>query len=76
MSQKLNGGSQEKPSQVADLGFKFCNLGPKTAIFGTKQPWNPVKTAKQRERVGALHVRLDLSVSTSPLRPLNSARCP
>ena len=27
-----------KFEQVADLGFKNCNLGPKTAIVGPKQP--------------------------------------
>ena len=72
MSKKLNGGGREQLSQVADLGFKNCNLGPKTAIFGPKQPQNPFKTAKRRERVGTLHVRLDFPVSTSPLRPSNS----
>ena len=38
MSQKLNGGGRERVSQVADLSFKNCSLGPKTAIFGPKQP--------------------------------------
>ena len=51
MSQKLNGGGREELSQVADLGFKNCNLGPKKAIFGPKQAENPFKTAKQKVRV-------------------------
>ena len=25
---------------MADLSFKNCSLGPKTAIFGPKKPWN------------------------------------
>ena len=37
LSKKLNGGGQEQPSQVADLGFKSCSLGPKRAIFGPKR---------------------------------------
>ena len=76
MSQKLNSGGRERLSQVADLSFKNCNLGPKTAIFGPKQSWNPFKTAKERESVGTLHVRLDFPMSTSPLRPSNSTICP
>ena len=67
---------RERHSRVADLSFKNCNLGPKTAIFGPKKPWNTFKTAKRRETVEALHVRLDCPVSTSPLRPSNSMICP
>ena len=63
-------------SQMADLSFKNCSLGPKPAIFGPKMPWNTFKTAKGRETVGTLHVRLDLSVSTSSLPPSNSMICP
>ena len=33
MSQKLNGGGRERVSQVPDLHFKICNLGPKLASF-------------------------------------------
>ena len=55
--------------------FKNCSLGPKTAIFGPKKPWNTFKTAKQRETVGTLHMRLDFPVSTSSLRPSNSMIC-
>ena len=76
LSEKLNGGSRERDSQVADLSFKSCSLGPKTAIFGPKKPWNTFKTAKRRETVGTLHVRLDFPVSTSSLRPSNSVICP
>ena len=61
---------------MADLSFKNCNLGPKTAIFGPKRPWNIFKTAKRRETVGTPHVRLDFSVSTSSLWPSNSMICP
>ena len=59
-----------------DLSFKNCSLGPKTAIFGPKKPWNTFKTAKRRETLGTLHVRLDFPVSTSSLRPSNSMICP
>ena len=75
-SKKLNGGDRERDSQVADLSFKNCSLGPKTAIFGPKSPWKTFKTAKRRETVGTLHVRLDFPVSTSSLRPSNSMICP
>ena len=61
---------------MADLSFKNCSLGPKTAIFGPKKPWNAFKTAKRRETVGTLNVRLDFPVSTSSLPPSNSMICP
>ena len=76
MSKKLNGDGRERVSQVADLSFKNCSLGPKTAIFGPKMPWNTFKTAKRRETVGTLHVQLDFPMSTSSLRPSNSTICP
>ena len=38
MSQKINGGGQERASQMADLRFKTCNLGPKSAFFCPKTP--------------------------------------
>ena len=60
----------------ADLRFKPCSLGPKTAIFGPQKPRNTFKTAKRRETVGTPHVRLDLPVSTSCLQPSNSMICP
>ena len=52
--------------------FQKLQFGAKTAIFGPKQPRNTFKTAKRRETVGTLYVRLDFSVSTSSLRPSNS----
>ena len=76
MSQKCNGAGRKQLSQAADLGFKTCNLGRKTAIFVTKQPYNPFKTAKRRKRVRTLHVRLDLPVGMSCLRPFKSTICP
>ena len=69
--EKRNGGGWERDSQVADLSFKNCTLGPKTAIFGPKKPRSTFKTAKQKETAGKLHVRLDFPVSTSSLRPFN-----
>ena len=33
MSQKFNGGGREWVSQVPDLHFKICNLGPKSPFF-------------------------------------------
>ena len=74
--QALNGGGRQRDSQVADLSFKNCSLGPKTAIFGPKKPWDTVKTAKRMETVGTLHVPLDFPVSTSSLRPSNAMICP
>ena len=52
------------------------SFGPKTAIFRPKQPQNPGETHKRRDTVSTLHVRLDFSVSKSPLVPLDSTICP
>ena len=45
------------------------SFGPKTAIFRPKQPPDPGETPKQRETRATLHVRLDFTVSKSPLVP-------
>ena len=55
---------------------KLRILCPKTAFFGPKRPPNPVKTAKRSETVATLHVRLDFTVSKSPLVPFNPTICP
>ena len=38
IEQDISGGGRERDLQVADLTFKNCTLGPKTAIFGLKKP--------------------------------------
>ena len=55
---------------------KLRILCPKTAFFGPKRPQNPIKTAKRSKTVATLHVRLDFTVSKSPLVPFNSTICP
>ena len=63
----------------AKPGGALLNLrsfGPKTAIFRPKQPQNPGETPKRRDTVSTLHVRLDFTVSKSPLVPFNSTICP
>ena len=67
---------RERDSPLADLVFKNCSLGPKTAIFGPKKPWNTFKTAKRRETVGTSHMPLDFPVSTTSLQHANSTICP
>ena len=51
-------------------------LCPKIAFFGPKRPRNPVITAKRRQTVPTLHVRLDFRVTKSSLSPPNSTICP
>ena len=62
--------SWEVPSQICAV------LCLKAAFFGPKRPPNLVKTAKRRKTVATLHVRLDFTVSKSPLVPFNSTICP
>ena len=55
---------------------KLRILCPKTAFLGPRLPQDPFKTAKRREAVRTLHVRLDLLVTKSPLLPSDSTICP
>ena len=55
---------------------KLRILCPKTVFFGPKRPQNPIKTTKRSETVATLHMRLDFTVSKSPLVPFNSPICP
>ena len=55
---------------------KLRILCPKTTFFGPKWPQNPVKTAKRRQTVTTLHVRLDCRANKSPILPSSSTICP
>ena len=55
---------------------KLRILCPKTAFFGPKRLRNPVETAKRKQTVATLHVRLDFTVTKSSLLPPNSTICP
>ena len=62
--------SQEVPSQ----NCAFC--APKEPFFGAKRPRNGVKTAKRRQTVRTLNVRLNCRVPKSPFVPSSSTKCP
>ena len=49
MSQKLNAGVWERASQVPDLHFKICDLGPKSAFF---LPKTALELAENRQMKG------------------------
>ena len=92
MGVKYNHTKFERETQWWRPGTGFASGGPqfqklqfraknshfwaKKALFGPKKPWNTFKTAKRRETVGTLHLRLDFPVSTSSLRPSNPMICP
>ena len=85
MGVKYNHTKFEQETQRWRPGTGFASGGPqfqnlqfraKNSHFGPKKPWNTFKTAKERERVGTFHVRLDFPMSTSSLRPSNSMICP
>ena len=62
----------------AKSGGAFSNLRilcPSTAFFGPKRRRNPVSTAERRQTPRTLHVRLDCSVTKSPLLTSNSTIC-
>ena len=63
----------------AKLGGALPNLHilcPKTAFFGPKRHRNPLNTAKRREAIATLHVRLHCPVTKSSLLASNSTICP
>ena len=43
---ETHAGGREWASQVPDVHFKICNLGPKSAFFCPKPPSNLLKTLK------------------------------
>ena len=73
MSQKLNGGGQERASQVLGGHFQICNLGPKSASVSPKTALQPAKNGQMKG---------NSSYSTHAVRlprvkrPSNSNICP
>ena len=55
---------------------KNAAQGQKRRFSGPKKPWNPFKKAKRKETMGTIHIPLDFTVSTSPLRHSKSIICP
>ena len=56
---------------------KFARFwAKKQPIFAQNSPQKPGKTPKRRETVAGVHVRLDFTVSKSPLVRFNSTICP
>ena len=61
---------------------KWAQNGLISPVGAPQQPFlghkavEHIQTAKRRETVGTLHMRLDFPVSTSSLRPSNSMICP
>ena len=83
LSQKLTGWAPGQGRQVGRCPPKSAHflpqkslLWPKTAFFGSKRPRKAVKTAKRRQTVPTLHVRLDCPVNKSPFLPSSSRICP
>ena len=60
----------------AKSGGALRKLRPKIAVFGPKQPRNPVKLDKRRETVATLHVRLNCLLTNSSFLPSGSTICP
>ena len=55
---------------------KLRNFCPKTAFFGPKRPRNPLQTAKRRQTIVTLQVRLDCPLTKNLLLPSSSTICP
>ena len=73
MSQKLNGGGQERALQVPNLHFEICNLGPKSAFL----PKTALELAENGQmKRNTLHMQLDFPMPKGPLEPSNSTICP
>ena len=61
--------SREVPSQICAVLGQKKPLSPKIAP-------KPGRNAQTKENSGNIHVRLDFTVSKSPLVPFNSTICP
>ena len=81
MGVKYNHTKFEQETQRWQPATGFANGGPPfqklqfraiNSHFWAKKALEHIQTAKRRETVGTLHVRLDSPVSTSSLRPSNS----
>ena len=71
MSQKLNGGGGEQASQVPDLHFKICNLGPKPAFFFLpKTALEPAKNGQMKGNSGYSTHAARLPCAEGPSRAL------
>ena len=70
----LGGGAKSGGAlpKLCILHFAFC----KTAFFGPKRPQTQVITAKRRETVATLHVRLECPLTKNFLPPSSSTICP
>ena len=62
---------------ICEVSSRICAvLGQKQRFCAQNSPQTTGKTPKRRETVATQHVRLDFTVSQSPLVPFNSAICP
>ena len=76
MGVKYNHTKFEQKTQQWRPGTGFASGGPQFRKLQFRAKNSQTNTAKRRETVGTLHVRLDFPVSTSSLRPSNSMICP
>ena len=70
MSQKLNAGGRERASQVPDLHFKICNLGPKSAFFMPKTALEPDRNGQMKGNSGYSTHAAKLLCAEGPSRAL------
>ena len=70
MSQKLNGGGRDRVSQVLDLHFKICNLGPKSAFFLPKIALEPAENGELEGNSGYSADVASLPCAKGPSRAL------
>ena len=71
MSYKLNGGGQERASQMRYLGFKICNLGPIFSLFFPKTSLERAENGQTKGNGGYYTNRLHRVKG-----PSNSTVCP
>ena len=70
MSQKLNGGGRQRVSQVPDLHFKICNLGPKSAPFLPETALEPAGNGQMKGNSGYSTHAAGLRRAEEPSRAL------
>ena len=76
LSRKVTGGGLGRGRQVGRCPPKSAHFWAQNSHFSSKIASKPGRNAQTKETFATLHVRLDFTVSKSPLVSFNSTICP
>ena len=76
LSQKLTGGVPGRGRQAGRCPPKYAQFWAKNSLFWPKTAPKPSQNGQTKGSAAHIHVRVDFTVSKSPLVPFNSTICP